>query len=283
MLYYNLLEGEIMELLQGLLVQLTLLFVLIIGLGYILDILVKGYQYLFFRYQVLIIYCGYLGIVVHESFHLLIAKLFGYQIESVVFVERTQNTIQGNVRYSRKIGSKIQEVGTLFVAMAPFIGGLFLLGAGLYFINPTFYKTFMIYEQYDADISYLPIVLDTIRHLLSSVFTLFSINELSIKLLIYVVLGVPIALYSSMSSQDIKTSAPSMKYLLPIFVIGNVFIYLFLRKYYGEFVLEIVSLVYIFIRVFAILVFMILLLFVLSGIYALLVLGIKKLVIWFKN
>ena len=69
------------------------------------------------------IYFGFLGIIIHELSHLIVALLFGHHITGVRLLMMPKNGVAGFVNHSYLKRSIIARLGNVFIGIAPVIGG----------------------------------------------------------------------------------------------------------------------------------------------------------------
>lgn len=77
-----------------------------------------------------VLWTGWLGTPIHESSHALMCALFRHRIDEVAFFEPDRQSGRlGYVRHAFRKGNWFEELGNVFIAIAPLIGGgLALLG-----------------------------------------------------------------------------------------------------------------------------------------------------------
>lgn len=97
------------------------------------------------------IYLGGLGVIIHESSHLLTALLFGHHIESFKLLVMPWNLDEssslGVVNHSWNPKSIYQSLGNTWIAIAPIFGCTLALIALTRFLLPTFYANSLNLSQ----------------------------------------------------------------------------------------------------------------------------------------
>ena len=84
-----------------------------------------------------VLWTGWLGTPIHESSHLLMCPVFRHRIDEVAFFEPDRKSGRlGYVRHSFHQGNWFEEMGNLFIGIAPLIGGSLVLLALLFVFYP---------------------------------------------------------------------------------------------------------------------------------------------------
>lgn len=84
-----------------------------------------------------VLWTGWLGTPIHELSHVLMCKLFRHRIDEMVLFEPDRETGRlGYVRHSYKAGNWFEEIGNVFIGLAPLIGGSIALAALLWGFYP---------------------------------------------------------------------------------------------------------------------------------------------------
>ena len=75
-----------------------------------------------------VLWTGWLGTPIHESSHLLMCPVFRHRIDEVAFFEPDRKSGRlGYVRHSFHQGNWFEEMGNLFIGIAPLMGGSLVL------------------------------------------------------------------------------------------------------------------------------------------------------------
>ncbi len=78
-----------------------------------------------------VLWTGWLGTPIHELSHVFMCRVFNHDVEEVALFEPDRESGRlGFVRHSFRVGNRYQEIGTLFIGIAPLLGGSVVL-AGL--------------------------------------------------------------------------------------------------------------------------------------------------------
>ena len=82
---------------------------------------------------------GWLGTPIHELSHALMCYTFRHKIdEMALFKPDEQSGRLGYVRHSYQKGNRVQELGNLFIGIAPLMGGTLVLTVLLFLFYPDF-------------------------------------------------------------------------------------------------------------------------------------------------
>jgi len=84
-----------------------------------------------------VMWTGWLGTPIHELSHALMCRLFGHRVDKVVLFEPDpQSGRLGYVRHSYRRQNWFEEVGNVFIGIAPLVGGSVVLGLLLWLFYP---------------------------------------------------------------------------------------------------------------------------------------------------
>ncbi len=84
-----------------------------------------------------VLWTGWLGTPIHELSHVLMCKLFRHRVDEVVLFEPDRESGRlGYVRHSYKSGNWFEEIGNVFIGIAPLIGGSLALAGLLWIFYP---------------------------------------------------------------------------------------------------------------------------------------------------
>ena len=84
-----------------------------------------------------IMWTGWLGTPVHELSHAAMCIAFGHRIDEIALFEPDEEAGRlGYVRHSFRHGNKFEELGNLFIGIAPLIGGSIALSVLLWMFYP---------------------------------------------------------------------------------------------------------------------------------------------------
>jgi len=253
-----------MTLLDGMLIQIILFILIFLGMGLCIDLLKIIHGKIFFSSDIIMTISGYIGIPVHEIFHLLMVLIFGYKVKNVSLIEKQGSVLYGHVDYVYNRYSIIHVIGLFFAATAPFVLGLSLLGLMLKLIDPNIFNQLINLNFDYSFISFKALMTDLFLQFFDSFKILLNLKIFSWKSIIFFILGTSIALYSSLSVADVKAAFKSMKYIFPIFLIFNIALYFISYHSYYDVIGVIISVAKIVFSLFSISIVLILFLFALS-------------------
>lgn len=185
-----------------------------------------------------IIFTGFIGTVVHEISHMIMALIFNHKIVKIeLFRPRKykEDGILGFVRSTYNPNSIYQQVGNFFIGIAPMIFGTLTIWLLLIIFSNNSYTMFLnnlninLYYNYLQSSNYSNFI-NLLSHdvflLLKTIFSfdyIFNINHLFMLFLIY-----SIATHMTLSFADLKGS---FKGLLVCFVV--IFVITFLSNILG--------------------------------------------------
>ncbi|AFS01214.1 hypothetical protein [Lentilactobacillus buchneri] len=119
---------------------------------------------------------GFLGIIIHEASHLLVALIFGHHIDQfrLLRVPSADNDTLGYVHHTWNKRNLYQNMGNLFIGVAPIFGCcLSVLLLAKYFV-PEVYQSLMTTAE--QPLSQLVVVLPTFNWLSMGLFLIIAAN-----------------------------------------------------------------------------------------------------------
>lgn len=185
-----------------------------------------------------IIFTGFIGTVVHEVSHLIMALIFNHKIVKVeLFRPRKykEDGILGFVKSTYNPNSIYQQVGNFFIGIAPMIFGTLTIWLLFIIFSNNSYTIFLNYMNIGLYTNYLQssnysgffnLLVHDVFLLLKTIFSfdyIFNVNHLIMLFLIY-----SISTHMTLSLADLKGS---FKGLLVCFIV--VFVITFLGKILG--------------------------------------------------
>ncbi len=185
-----------------------------------------------------IIFTGFIGTVVHEVSHLIMALIFNHKIVKIeLFRPRKykEDGILGFVRSTYNPNSIYQQVGNFFIGIAPMIFGTLTIWLLFIIFSNNIYTMFLNYMDIGLYTNYLQssnysgffnLLVHDVFLLLKTIFSfdyIFNVNHLIMLFLIY-----SISTHMTLSLADLKGS---FKGLLVCFIV--VFVITFLGKILG--------------------------------------------------
>lgn len=186
----------------------------------------------------IIIFTGFIGTVVHEVSHMIMALIFNHKIVKVeLFRPRKykEDGILGFVRSTYNPNSIYQQIGNFFIGIAPMIFGTLTIWLLFIIFSNNLYTMFLNYMNIGLYTNYLQssnysgffdLLVHDVFLLLKTIFSfdyIFNVNHLIMLFLIY-----SISTHMTLSLADLKGS---FKGLLVCFIV--VFVITFLGKILG--------------------------------------------------
>ena len=186
----------------------------------------------------IIIFTGFIGTVVHEVSHMIMALIFNHKIVKVeLFRPRKykEDGILGFVKSTYNPNSIYQQVGNFFIGIAPMIFGTLTIWLLFIIFSNNLYTMFLNYMNIGLYTNYLQssnysgffdLLVHDVFLLLKTIFSfdyIFNVNHLIMLFLIY-----SISTHMTLSLADLKGS---FKGLLVCFIV--VFVITFLGKILG--------------------------------------------------
>ena len=99
-----------------------------------------------------VMFTGWLGTPIHELSHAAMCKLFGHRIDDIALFEPDRESGRlGYVKHSFRRGNWFQEIGNLFIGVAPLIGGSIALAALLWLFYPDAAAAAVKAAQFDSN------------------------------------------------------------------------------------------------------------------------------------
>lgn len=150
-----------------------------------------------------VLWTGWLGTPIHELSHAVMCKLFHHRIDELVLFEPDREAGRlGYVRHSYRTGNWFEEVGNVFIGIAPLIGGSLVL-AGLLWL---FYRDAAAAGVAAAgEAEGIARITETTRAILASIFRPEHFSRVSFWVFLYLVLCV--GLHMAPSGSDYRGSA----------------------------------------------------------------------------
>lgn len=174
-----------------------------------------------------------LGVCLHETSHLLMAKLFGFKIKAVKLfrpIQGAKDGVLGYVSYSYNQKNIFHKIGLFFVGFAPILGGIFGLLLCIIIFLPNVFNN--ISSQIDIILAYNNIFsLNFFQNQIALSFSLFKNlftlgNFKSITFWIFLLLAISISSHTALSMEDLKGSIKGIKSIVICLFILNVIFYI---------------------------------------------------------
>lgn len=219
-----------------------------------------------------IVFTGFIGTVVHELSHMLMAFIFNHKIIKVELFrpfKYKEDGVLGYVRHTYSPSNLYQQIGNFFIGIAPMIFGTLAIWILLMLFSNDTYQILINNVQTDLYISYLKsseylkcfslLIRDTLlmlKHILSLRY-LFNIKHLIMLFFIY-----SISTHMSLSLADLKGSFKGFIFCFMLVFIVTLFINLFNQTNFFKNILIFKFNIYIFLFLIVGLIFSLLTLFV---------------------
>ncbi|CEN22961.1 hypothetical protein [Paraclostridium sordellii] len=177
-----------------------------------------------------IIFTGFIGTVVHELSHLLMALLFNHKIIAVELFRPKKyknDGVLGFVKHTYNSKSLYQQIGNFFIGIAPMIFGTFFIWVLLILLSNNSYQTFIsnlninLYNHLIKSYDFYNLLKLLFNDIFNFIKTILSFNYLfNIKHLILLFLIYSITTHMSLSLSDLKGSLKGLSVcFLVIFII----------------------------------------------------------------
>lgn len=177
-----------------------------------------------------IIFTGFIGTVVHELSHLIMALLFNHKIIAVELFRPKKyknDGVLGFVKHTYNSKSLYQQIGNFFIGIAPMIFGTFFIWVLLILLSNNSYQTFIsnlninLYNHLIKSYDFYNLLKLLFNDILNFIKTILSFNYLfNIKHLILLFLIYSITTHMSLSLSDLKGSLKGLSVcFLVIFII----------------------------------------------------------------
>lgn len=174
-----------------------------------------------------------LGVCLHETSHLLMAKLFGFKIKDVKFfrpVQGAKDGVLGYVNYSYNPKNILHKIGLFFVGFAPILGGILGLVLCIIIFLPNTFNN--VQTQLNVILSYDNIF--SLRFFQNQLFLSFSLfkslftlqNFKNITFWIFLLLAISISSHTALSIADLKSSVKGIKTIFICLFLLNIVFYI---------------------------------------------------------
>ncbi len=138
-----------------------------------------------------VLWTGWLGTPVHELSHVFMCRVFGHRIDDVALFEPDRDSGRlGYVRHSFEAGNWFQEMGNLFIGIAPLMGGSAVLAILLWLFYPEAAANAAESTRLTAGDSSLLQVWDSVVAVVSEIVTLSNLATVRFWTFVYLVLCV---------------------------------------------------------------------------------------------
>ena len=138
-----------------------------------------------------VLWTGWLGTPVHELSHVFMCRIFQHRIDDVALFEPDRDSGRlGYVKHSFQVGNWFQEMGNLFIGIAPLMGGSAVLAILLWLFYPDAAANAAESTHINPDDSSLLQIWDSVVAVVTRVVTLSNLTTVRFWTFIYLVLCV---------------------------------------------------------------------------------------------
>lgn len=138
-----------------------------------------------------VLWTGWLGTPVHEISHVFMCRVFGHRIDDVALFEPDRDSGRlGYVRHSFEAGNWFQEMGNLFIGIAPLMGGSAVLAILLWLFYPEAASNAAESARLNSADSSLLQVRDSVVAVVTNIVTISNVATVRFWTFIYLVLCV---------------------------------------------------------------------------------------------
>ena len=138
-----------------------------------------------------VLWTGWLGTPVHELSHVFMCRVFGHRIDDVALFEPDRDSGRlGYVRHSFEAGNWFQEMGNLFIGIAPLMGGSAVLAILLWLFYPEAAANAAESARLNSADSFLLQVRDSVVAVVTNIVTISNVATVRFWTFIYLVLCV---------------------------------------------------------------------------------------------
>jgi len=138
-----------------------------------------------------VLWTGWLGTPVHELSHVFMCRVFGHRIDDVALFEPDRDSGRlGYVRHSFEAGNWFQEMGNLFIGIAPLMGGSAVLAILLWLFYPEAAANAAESARLHSGDSSLLQVRDSVVAVVTNIVTISNVATVRFWTFIYLVLCV---------------------------------------------------------------------------------------------
>lgn len=193
-------------------------------LGFFSNHIVRNFQKRFSRSVLMI--SGVIGVPIHELSHALVALFFAHKVTDIKLIQKPDEFgTMGYVKHSYKQGNIYQQVGNLFIGIAPIFGGTLSIIALMYFIIPNAFSKYItiLYRISDIALHDKISIIGILRLYFELVQTIFSLtNFKNPYFYIFLFVNLCISSHISLSYADIQGASKGLGFILVLFLIWNI-------------------------------------------------------------
>lgn len=183
---------------------------------------------------------GYIGTVIHELSHLLVALVFRHRITKCELfrpLQATSDGLLGYVDHEYNKKSAYQQIGNFFIGIAPMIIGTAVIWITIYFLTPTIFSSLKIHSNItniflnsnDLNFTlYAKNILDFIYHLFENIISSLFLSKdiLSFRYIIMILIVYSVSTHMTLSKEDLKGSLEGLISIYIIVILATIVIYI---------------------------------------------------------
>ncbi len=173
-----------------------------------------------------VLWTGWLGAPIHELSHAVVCVIFRHRIEEIALFEPDlQSGRLGYVRHAYRAGNWYQEIGNVFIGIAPLAGGTLALVTLLMLFYPEAGRAALLVDLGGNGRSFWAMVLDSTQALVVGLFQWQHLASLRFWLFVYLILCVGSHMAPSLS--DYHGGLKGSLFLIALLLGVSLFVSLF--------------------------------------------------------
>ncbi len=138
-----------------------------------------------------VLWTGWLGTPIHELSHAFMCRVFHHRIDEIALFEPDRESGRlGYVKHSFRTGNRFQKMGTLFIGVAPLLGGSIVLAVLLWIFFPDAANSAIETSQADHSGGAVARMFAIVSSLVGNILTLSNVGTIRFWTFIYLVLCV---------------------------------------------------------------------------------------------
>ncbi len=168
---------------------------------------------------------GMIGVPIHELSHLIAAKIFFHKVKSIkLFQKMDDEGTLGYVNHEYDKHNPYHQIGNFWIGIAPIIGGTFVIIVMMYFMNNTmFQEYFNLFVQPVSTVNDQLVGMTIISYAKTTLKMFSAENLKDIKVIIFCLISMCVALHMSLSKADMKSSINGLICIFAGIVLLNIF------------------------------------------------------------
>ena len=138
-----------------------------------------------------VLWTGWLGTPIHELSHAFMCRVFQHRIDEIALFEPDRESGRlGYVKHSFRTGNWFQELGNLFIGIAPLLGGSIVLAILLWIFYPEAASSAIETTRTEDDLGAFEKLASIVASLVASIMSIGNIATIRFWTFIYLVLCV---------------------------------------------------------------------------------------------